>query len=126
MATVRSPEQAKLLGLAGRQSREIISGGEAGAQQVTFRIVDIPVEKPGDAARTPHVHLTFEECIHVVAGSGIFVTAAAQQPIKAGDTVLVPAGEAHFTRNTGSGALTLMCFFPVADVASGTRELPGF
>jgi oxalate decarboxylase/phosphoglucose isomerase-like protein (cupin superfamily) len=44
--------------------------------------------------------------------------------LKAGDTLLVPAGELHVTRNSGTEPLTLLCFFPVGDVASGTEEFP--
>jgi oxalate decarboxylase/phosphoglucose isomerase-like protein (cupin superfamily) len=35
--------------------------------------------------------------------------------VTAGDTILVPAGELHVTRNTGSSPLRLLCFFPTAD-----------
>jgi mannose-6-phosphate isomerase-like protein (cupin superfamily) len=126
MAKVIKLAEAKLLGLAGRQSREIVSGAHGAARQITFRLVEIATVKPGDPPRTPHVHDTFEECIHVVSGVGVTETAGRTQPVGAGDTILIPAGEPHFTRNTGTEPLVLMCFFPIADVASGTRDLKGF
>ena len=36
----------------------------------------------------------------------------------AGDTILIPAGEPHVTRNTGSEPLVLLCFFPTARVTA--------
>jgi oxalate decarboxylase/phosphoglucose isomerase-like protein (cupin superfamily) len=38
--------------------------------------------------------------------------------LKAGDTILIPAGEAHVTRNAGSEPLVLLCFFPTARVTN--------
>ena len=39
-----------------------------------------------------------------------------------GDTILVPAGELHATRNIGNEPLVLLCFFPVGDISRGTEE----
>ena len=46
--------------------------------------------------------------------------------LKAGDTILIPAGERHVTRNTGAEPLKLLCFFPIGDVAAGTEEFPSW
>ena len=51
---------------------------------------------------------------------------AASSPIKPGDIVLIPPGEKHMTRNTGSVPLVLLCFFPVPDVSARTDEFPSF
>ncbi|MBI2509035.1 MAG: hypothetical protein HYV99_03385, partial [Betaproteobacteria bacterium] len=59
MARVVKPTQAKLLGLPGRRSLEIISG-EQGARAVTLRLVEIPVPRPGETPRGPHRHGDFE------------------------------------------------------------------
>ncbi|MFL5050580.1 MAG: hypothetical protein ACJ8D4_11975 [Xanthobacteraceae bacterium] len=40
--------------------------------------------------------------------------------------VLIPAGEKHMTRNTGTEPLVLLCFFPVPDVTAGTTEFARF
>ena len=121
MARVLTQSQAKSMGLPGRKSLEIVSG-EKGSSAVTLRLVEIPVPKPGDAMRGPHYHLGFEECIFVMAGEGCTETDSGSHPLKAGDTILIPSGEKHVTRNTGAVPLVLLCFFPVADITKRTAE----
>ena len=118
MARVIKPEDARDLGLPGRVSREIVSGTTGGSDSVTLRLVEIPVEDPDAPPRKPHSHSDCEECIHVLSGEGAFCTADGETSLNAGDTILVPAKEPHYTRNTGSEPLTLLCFFPVADLGS--------
>jgi mannose-6-phosphate isomerase-like protein (cupin superfamily) len=122
MARVITPDQAKQLGLPGRISFEIVSG-EMGARNTCVRLVEIPVSQEGEKPRGPHVHHSFEECIYVLGGEGRFLTAYGAHPVRQGDTILVPAGEPHVTRNTGSVPLLLLCFFPTADVAKDTEDL---
>ena len=114
MARVLKQAEAKRLGLPGRTSLEPVSG-EIGAR-VTVRIAEIAVPKPGDAPRGPHLHDGFEECIYVLSGRGTTVAESGEIAIAPGDLVLIPAGEKHMTRNTGSEPLVLLCFFPVPDV----------
>ncbi len=121
MARVVKPTQAKLLGLPGRKSLEIVSG-EKGSQAVTLRLVEVPVPKPGEAPRGPHRHSDFEECIYVLSGEGCTEADSGKHPLRTGDTILIPPGEMHVTRNTGTEPLMLLCFFPVADVARRTQE----
>lgn len=121
MAKVLTQAQAKSMGLPGRKSLEIVSG-EKGSRAVTLRLVEIPVPKPGDAARSPHLHQGFEECIFVMSGEGCTEADSGSHPLKAGDTILIPPGEKHMTRNTGNVPLVLLCFFPVADITRRTRE----
>lgn len=122
MARVFTQANAKKLGLAGRVSLEIVSGTHGNAS-LTFRLVEIPVVKPDDKRRNPHRHLGFEECIYVLSGEGIAWSASGGHPVKAGDTILMPAGEAHVTRNTGDVPLMLLCFFPVPDIVPGTEDV---
>lgn len=117
MARVIKSGEAKDLGLAGRVSREIVSG-DSGSSAVTLRWVEIPVEAPGDPPRQPHFHADCEECIHVLSGQGIFCTDDGERHLGPGDTVLVPPREPHYTRNAGDEPLRLLCFFPVADLES--------
>jgi mannose-6-phosphate isomerase-like protein (cupin superfamily) len=124
MARLLKPEQAKRLGLPGRTSLEPVSG-EIGSR-VTFRIAEIPVPKPGDKPRGPHLHHGFEECIYVLSGEGTTHAESGEIPIKPGDIVLIPAGEKHMTRNTGNVPLVLLCFFPTPDVTAATTEFPSF
>ena len=121
MARVITQDEAKNLGLPGRVSLEIVSR-EQGSQGVTLRLVEIPVPNPNEPPRGPHRHDGFEECIFVLSGEGCTEAGADSHPLKAGDTILIPAGESHVTRNTGSEPLMLLCFFPVSDIAGGTHE----
>ena len=123
MARLFKQGEAKELGLPGRKAMEIVSG-ESGARGVTLRLVEIPAVKTGDALRAAHHHSDFEECIYTLSGQGTTFADSGEYEMRAGDTLLMPAGEKHVTRNTGSEPLVLLCFFPVANVAAATQE-PG-
>jgi uncharacterized cupin superfamily protein len=123
MARLFKQAEAKELGLPGRKALEIVSG-ERGARGVTLRLVEIPVLKPGEPLRAAHQHSEFEECIYTLSGHGTTFADSGEYEMKPGDTLLVPAGEKHVTRNTGSQPLVLLCFFPVANIAAATQE-PG-
>ena len=120
MARLLKQSEAKRLGLPGRTSLEPVSG-EIGSR-VTFRIAEIPVPQAGDQPRGPHLHREFEECIYVLVGEGTTVAESGEIAVKPGDIVLIPPGEKHMTRNTGSVPLVLLCFFPVPDVTAGPRN----
>jgi quercetin dioxygenase-like cupin family protein len=124
MARVFTAREAKQLGLPGRKALEIVSG-EKGARAVTLRLVEIPVPQAGEVLRGSHQHTDFEECIYVLAGRGTTSADSGEHPLKPGDTMLIPPGEKHVTRNTGDEPLVLLCFFPVADVTAATNE-PSF
>jgi len=121
MAKVLTQDAAKSMGLPGRKSLEIVSA-EKGSESVTLRLVEIPPAKPGDSPRGRHFHQGFEECIFVMSGEGCTEADSGNYPLKAGDTILIPSGEKHATRNTGSAPLVLLCFFPVSDIAKRTQE----
>ncbi len=121
MARVYTEDAALHLGLPGRTSLEIVSGRN-GATSVTLRLAVIPPEEPGAPGRGPHQHRDCEECIFVLAGTGCTYADTGQFVLGPGDTIVIPAGENHFTRNTGTTPLTLLCFYPIADVVSGTVE----
>ena len=121
MARVITQGEAKNLGLPGRVSLEIVSR-EKGSQGVTLRLVEIPAPNPDQPLRGPHQHDGFEECIFVLSGEGFTEAGADRFPLKVGDTILIPAGESHVTRNTGSKPLMLLCFFPVSDINRRTHE----
>jgi quercetin dioxygenase-like cupin family protein len=121
MARVFSAGAAKLFALPGRTALEIVSG-ETGASGITLRKVEIPVSSAGDSPRSRHVHNDFEECIYVLAGEGMTEADSGTYALKAGDAIVIPAGEKHATRNTGNEPLVLLCFFPVGDIRQGTVE----
>jgi quercetin dioxygenase-like cupin family protein len=123
MARVFTPAEARQLGLPGRKSLEIVSG-QTGSRSSTLRLVEIPVPQPGEPPRGAHFHRDFEECIYVLSGQGTTIADSGDYPLRSGDTLLMPAGEKHVTRNTGAEPLILLCFFPVAEISKGTDE-PG-
>ncbi len=123
MARLYTQGDAKQLGLPGRKTLEIVSG-ERGSRGVTLRLVEIPVVRPGDALRAAHQHSDFEECIYTLSGQGTTFADSGEFHLKPGVTLLMPAGEKHVTRNTGSEPLVLLCFLPVADITVATQE-PG-
>jgi mannose-6-phosphate isomerase-like protein (cupin superfamily) len=121
VARIFTQAEAKHLGLPGRKALEIVSG-EKGASGVTLRLAEIPVHQRGEAPRSSHQHYDFEECIYVLSGQGTTFADSGEYPLKRGDTILIPPGEKHVTRNTGTEPLLLLCFFPVADITKGTEE----
>lgn len=116
MARVVGPHEAKSLGLPGRVSNEIVSDAHGGSLSCTLRLVEIPVPAPGETQRGRHCHDGHEECMYVLSGEGVTRSGNSEHPLKAGDTILVPAGEMHVTRNTGNVPLVMLCFFPVAEI----------
>ena len=124
MARKLTQAEGKRLGLPGRASLELVSG-EIGSA-LTFRIVEIPVPKPDEVLRGPHLHHGYEECIYVLKGEGRTFSESGELAVKAGDVVLVPPEEKHVTRNTGKEPLVLLCFFPTPDIAPTTESFPSF
>lgn len=123
MARVFTQAAAVRLGLPGRSALEIVSAN-TGAQAVTLRLAEIPPQDSAAALRGPHHHRDCEECIFVLSGTGRTFADTGEYALNPGDTILIPPGENHVTRNTGTTPLLLLCFYPVADVVSGTVE-PG-
>ena len=78
--------------------------------------------KPGDEIRAAHQHSEFEECIYTLSGRGTTFADSGEYEMRPGDTLLMPPGEKHVTRNTGGEPLVLLCFFPVADIVAATQE----
>ena len=122
MAQVVRLSEAKLLQLPGRISREIVSGETGESVACTLRIVEIPAPRPGEMQRGRHCHDGHEECIYVLSGRGTTQSGDAAYPLEAGDTILIPPGEMHVTRNTGTEPLVLLCFFPVAAVSTRLED----
>ena len=60
----------------------------------------------------------------VLSGTGTTQADSGNHALTPGDTIWIPPGEKHVTRNTGTTPLLLLCFLPVADIARSTEE-PG-
>jgi len=67
---------------------------------------------PGASAKPPHAHPDCEEAIFVLAGTGEMALAGGERrPVKAGDCLLMRAGEVHLLRNTGETPMKAVCFY---------------
>jgi oxalate decarboxylase/phosphoglucose isomerase-like protein (cupin superfamily) len=124
MARLLKQGDGKRLGLPGRAVLEMVSGEID--SKVTFRVVEVSVQKPGEALRGPHLHHGYEECIYVLKGEGRTLSESGELSIKAGDVVLVPPEEKHVTRNAGTEPLVLLCFFPTPDIVASTENFADF
>jgi len=122
MAHVFRQSESARLNLPGRSAIDMVSG-RRGSAAVSLRVVEVPVQQPGDTLRGPHVHRLFEECMYVLSGEGVTHTDTGTYPLKSGEVILVAAGEAHVTRNTGAVPLVLLCFFPAPDMTVGTEDV---
>ncbi|MFW6133935.1 MAG: cupin domain-containing protein, partial [Planctomycetota bacterium] len=97
---------ADLAGAEGVTFR-LVLGDSEGAPNFFMRQFDII---PG--GHTPHHAHAHEHEVYVLAGTGVLVTDAGEQPIGAGDAALVAPNEAHQFRSTGVDDLKLLCFVP--------------
>ena len=121
MARVFTFASVTRLGLPGRTSLEFVSAN-TGSKSVTLRLAEIPPEDPAGPRRGPHHHRDCEECIFVLSGTGRTFADSGEYALNPGDTILIPPGENHVTRNTGTTPLRLLCFYPLPDVVTGTVE----
>ena len=96
-------------------NRVTIVDRSTGAGALTTRIVTFD---PG-AAPPPHWHKV-EEAMMVVEGEGKAILGDEVMDIKAGETLLGPAGIRHGFINTGTGLLRLVVAFPAVDVETFT------
>ena len=113
MVRVIHADEGKDLNLPGRKSLELVSA-EIGANAMTLRLVEIPLLPAGEPPREMHRHSDFEECMYVLSGQGSAESESGAIDVTEGDTIFVPAGELHVTRNTGTAPLRMLCFFPTA------------
>jgi len=87
-----------------------------GAGALTTREVTL---EPG-VRMTPHWH-RIEESMMVVEGEGTCILGDEELPIKAGETLLGPAGIPHGFINTGSTRMKLIVAFPGIEVETFTK-----
>ena len=80
--------------------------GGNGAERSTVITFSIP---PGK--RLGRHTDTAEETQFILGGSGVLLRDSGEQPIAAGDVVVLAVGEAHDLRNTGSEDLRVIGFF---------------
>jgi quercetin dioxygenase-like cupin family protein len=109
--------------LPSRSYRELVSHRALNSQGIAIRVVDVvPANKV--PPRHPHRHPGMEEVIYVEKGSGEAWVEGEKTKIRAGDTILIPAGTRHMMINTGRGLLKLFCAFSAADPENHYEEDP--
>jgi quercetin dioxygenase-like cupin family protein len=87
--------------------RELITHRE-GAPTFAMRQFEV---SPG--GHTPlHTH-PWEHEVFILSGEGLLETASGGVAFSSGDAILVPPGELHSFRNTGSDPLRFLCMIPV-------------
>ena len=116
MARLIKAGDAKDLQLPGRRSLEILSS-RLGSDAVSLRLVEIPVASLATPPRKHHFHSDHEECIYILSGEGRTIADSGEYALGPGDTILIPPGEKHVTRNTGDEPLLMLCFFPTGCVS---------
>ena len=91
----------------GGEVRDV--GRAVGTRNIGLRIQRIP---PGARASRRHRHLFQEELLVVVRGEGTLLHGEERLPIRSGDFVSYPAGdaEAHTLENTGLAVLEVWAF----------------
>lgn len=80
----------------------------AGGQKLGCSLYEV---LPGKRAGPFHCHFANEEAIYVLAGAGTLRIGAAEVPLRAGDYVALPVGEAtaHQIINTSGDVLRYLC-----------------
>jgi quercetin dioxygenase-like cupin family protein len=94
----------------------------AGAQRVEMQLLCGPGDGCDNFAMrrfiveaggcTPKHQHDYEHEVLVLAGEGVAFGNGREQPVKAGDVVIVPANELHQFRNTGKSAMEFICMVP--------------
>ena len=68
---------------------------------------------------TPHHEHEWEHEVFILAGEGEVVSGETPHPFQPGDAIMMPGGEEHQFRNTGSVPVRLLCLIPARDKGSG-------
>lgn len=79
---------------------------------------------PGRGAPT-HAHAGVEETITVLEGEAEFWCDGARSRVRAGETILLPAGSRHGFRNVGGGVLRTLAAFPAPSPPVEYEDDPG-
>jgi mannose-6-phosphate isomerase-like protein (cupin superfamily) len=70
-------------------------------------LVGLNAFEPGQS-HALHAHRGMDKVYSVVEGEGVFLLADRELPMRTGDLLVVPEGEAHGVRNTGSSRLLVL------------------
>jgi len=92
----------------GAEISMIIDGETSGATYLSENITRV---QPGVTLKPVHSHVDIEEVVFVLEGEGEAWVDGATCKIEKGDSVLYPPNSKHTVTNTGTGTLSLLCFF---------------
>jgi uncharacterized cupin superfamily protein len=83
-------------------------GAAAGGEMIGANLTEVP---PGSVSFPFHYHCATEEAIYVLSGTGTLRIGDARVPIKPGDWLAFPVGDAHAHQmvNDGTEMLTYLC-----------------
>lgn len=98
-------DQPTYVTLDGSRIRELIRPERQGSRRLSLAEATIA---PGQATLR-HRHRQSEEVYFVLSGEGVVEVAARQQPVQAGDAVLIPPGAEHRATCLGDTPLRLLC-----------------
>ena len=104
MRVIVDAERSALATLDGSLVRELVQVGD-GARNQSLAEATVP---PGGET-IEHLHRTSEEIYRFVSGAGRMVLGGEAADVRAGDTVLIPAGVRHKLINRGAEPLVLLC-----------------
>lgn len=98
---------------------EIKAGEEAGLRFGMFR----SCFPPGTGMPFLHLHRSYEEAFHVLAGEVQFQLGANEIRASTGSTILVPAGVPHCFRNSGAKQVEWIVIAAPAAAVTATEEI---
>jgi mannose-6-phosphate isomerase-like protein (cupin superfamily) len=89
----------------GSEIRELMHPQQQGSRHQSLAMARV---LPGGATALHRHHLS-EEIYHVSQGIGMMTLNDEAFAIRSGDTLLIPPGQAHAVRNTGTQDLLILC-----------------
>ena len=89
----------------GSEIRELAGPSWTAARAQSLAEATVPV----GGATSAHYHLLTEELYYFTQGSGLLRLGAEEQPVRAGDCVVIAPGVEHKLTNTGDMPIKLLC-----------------
>jgi len=92
---------------ASKVTMRMLIGPDDGAPVFNMRMFDVA---PG--GHTPLHRHDWEHEVYVLAGAGVVSADGSDTPVSAGHCLLIPPGETHQFRNTGTETMRFLCLVP--------------
>jgi mannose-6-phosphate isomerase-like protein (cupin superfamily) len=101
----RLDQQAPFITADGSTIREVAGVPSGNAVQQSLAEATVPA----GGETVEHYHHVAEEIYHLVSGAGRLRLAEEEAEVRAGDTIVIPAGVRHKLWNPGGEPLVLLC-----------------